>query len=181
MDPYYGRKARREGYDPFTANDCFQCLQRGMSGEFADAFVSMAWYEALRGYPQNGAERLRGVRGEALKRGAVMPFVDACRTLAMVYDILMRYGDGLEWLELAHKYARQIGDEPRRARVCAEMARFLAMKRRFEDAHEQLEEGQEIAERLDLRVRGWSCGRPRVACSSRSAAGRRRRIRWIAL
>jgi hypothetical protein len=123
-----------------------------MSGDFADAFLSMAWYEALRGYPQNGAERLRGVRSEAMKRGAVVPFVDACRTLAMLYEILMQYGDGLEWLELAHKYARQIGDEPRRARVCGEMARSLAMKGRFEDAHERLEEGQAIAERLDLRV-----------------------------
>ena len=78
--------------------------------------------------------------------------MDACRTLAMIYEILMHYADGLEWLELAHKYARQLGDEPRRARVCAEMARFLAMKGRFGEAHERITEGQAIAERLDLRI-----------------------------
>jgi tetratricopeptide (TPR) repeat protein len=152
VDPYYGRKARRERYDPFTANDCFQCLHRGMSGNFADGFIAMGLYEALRGYPENGAERLRSVRKRARDLGAILPFVDACRTLAIVYEILMKYSDGLEWLELAHKYARRIGDEPRRARVCAELARFLAAKQQFEKAHERLHEGNTIAQRLDLRI-----------------------------
>lgn len=152
VDPYYGRKARREGYDPFTANDCFQCLHRGMSGNFADGFIAMGLYEALRGYPEHGAERLRSVRKRAQDLGAILPFVDACRTLAIVYEILMKYSDGLEWLDLALKYARRIGDEPRRARVCAELARFLAAKHQFEESHQRLREGTTIAQRLDLRV-----------------------------
>jgi tetratricopeptide (TPR) repeat protein len=152
VDPYYGRKARREGYDPFTANDCFQCLHRGTTGNFADGLIAMGLYEALRGYPENGAERLRSVRKRAQDLGAILPFVDACRTLAIVYEILMKYSDALEWLELAHKYARRIGDEPRRARVCAELARFLAAKQQFEKSHERLREGNTIAQRLDLRV-----------------------------
>jgi tetratricopeptide (TPR) repeat protein len=152
VDPYYGRKARREGYDPFTANDCFQCLHRGMSGNFADGIIAMGLYETLRGYPETGAERLRSVRKEAADRGAILPFIDTCRTLAIVYEILMKYSDGLEWVELAYKYARRVGDEPRRARVCAELARFLAPKRQFQEAHERLREGNTIAQRLDLRV-----------------------------
>ncbi len=152
VDPYYGRKARREGYDPFTANDCFQCLQRGMSGNFADGLIAMGLYEALRGYPESGAERLRSVRKRAQDIGALLPFVDTCRTLAIVYEILMKYSDGLDWLECAHKYARRIGDEPRRARVCAELARFLAAKQQFEKSHERLQEGNTIAQRLDLRL-----------------------------
>ena len=152
IDPYYGRKARREGYDPFTANDCFQCLHRGMSGNFADGFIAMGLYEALRGYPETGAERLRSVRKRAQDLGAILPFVDACRTLAIVYEILMKYSDGLEWLDLALKYARRIGDEPRRARVCAELARFLAAKHQFEESHQRLREGNTIAQRLDLRA-----------------------------
>ena len=152
VDPYHGRKARREGYDPFTANDCFQCLHRGMSGNFADAIIAMGLYEALRGYPETGAERLRSIRRQAQDRGAILPFVDTCRTLAIVYEILMKYSDGLEWLELAHKYSRRIGDEPRRARVCAELARFLAAKERVQEAHDRLREGNTIAQRLDLRL-----------------------------
>lgn len=152
VDPYYGRKAKRDGLDPFTANDCYQCLNRGMSGEFADAFIAMGLYEAYRGAPGRAAGRLRSVRSQAIERHALVPFIDACRTLAIVYDMLMQYGDGLEWLELAHTQARRVGDEPRRASVCAELARFLAMKQRFDEAHARLDEGTTIAERLQLRI-----------------------------
>ena len=71
---------------------------------------------------------------------------------AIVYEILMQYADGLEWLEIAHRYAATFGDEPRRARLCAELARFLSMKQRYDEAHERVQEGLVIADRLDLDI-----------------------------
>jgi tetratricopeptide (TPR) repeat protein len=150
VDPYYGRKAQREGFDPYTANDCFQCLNRALTDEFPEGFLAMGLYEAYRGYPANGAARIRAIRKVAAERGAVIPFLDACRHLAIVYEILSQLTDALEWLEAAHQRARRIGDEPRRARLCAELARFLAYKQRYEEAHERLREGAAIAGRLHL-------------------------------
>jgi len=153
IDSLRRRQAEREPLlSRFHASDCYQCLQRGQAGDFADAHIAVAWYETLRGYPQAGAERLRHIRNAAQEAGFPLPFVDSCRTLAMVYEILMHYADALDWLERAYAVARSAGDEPRRARICAELARFFAMKGRFGEAHEKLVEAQAIVDRLEIRI-----------------------------
>lgn len=153
IDSLRRRQVEREPLlSRFHASDCYQCLQRGQAGAFADAHISIAWYEALHGFPKASAERLRQIRNTMHEAGRPLPFVDSCRTLATVYEILMHYADALDWLERAYAVARSAGDEPRRARICAELARFLAMKRRFGEAHEKVAEAQTVVDRLELRI-----------------------------
>jgi hypothetical protein len=153
IDWLQGRKVAREGnYSAYTANDCFQCLQRGATGSFLDGAIAWGLYDAYRGMPQQGAARIRTARNQARKAGRITEFIDACRTLGIVYEILMQYADGLDWLEQAYREARRFGDEPRRARLCVELARFLSTKRRMDEAHERLNEGYRVAENLNLDI-----------------------------
>jgi tetratricopeptide (TPR) repeat protein len=154
VDTQQGRKVARanaEGsftYSPFTANDCFQCLHRATP--LLNGQVDMGLYHTYWGMPQDGAEMIRSARQQAIDQSAAGTFIDACAALAVVYEILMQYADALDWLEPAHRLAATWGDEPRRARVCAELARFYAVKQRYDEAHQRVHEGLAIADRLNL-------------------------------
>ena len=154
IDTQQGRKVARVNeqgeftYSPFTANDCFQCLHR--SSEFVRGHVDLGLYHTYWGMPQDGAEMIRAARQQAIDQRSVATFIDACAALAVVYEILMQYADALDWLEHAYRLTRSWGDEPRRARVCAELARFYAVKQRYDEAHERVAEGLVIADRLSL-------------------------------
>ena len=154
MDTQQGRKVERTNaageftYSPFTANDCFQCLNRAAT--LVRGHVGMGLYNTYWGMPQDGAEMIRAARRQAGDHGEVATFIDACAALGVVYEILMHYADGLDWLERAHSSTKSWGDEPRRARVCAELARFYSTKQRFDEAHERVAEGLAIADRLSL-------------------------------
>jgi hypothetical protein len=156
VDWLQGRKVERQNrsgtwtYSPYTANDCYQCLWR--STELLHGHVALGLYDTYWGRPADGAERIRLARQQSIDGRQLGPLIDACTALGIVYEILMQYADGLEWLEIAHRYAATLGDEPRRARLCAELARFLSMKQRYDEAHERVREGLAIADRLDLDI-----------------------------
>jgi len=153
IDTNQGRKVEHEGgYSPFTANDCFQCLNRAAAAPFLHGEIDMGLYHAIRGRPERGAQLIRAARTQAWERQMPLVFVDACRSLGIVYEVLMKYADGLDWLERAHALACALGDEPRRARLCGELGRFLGEKQRFVEAHERLQEGYAIADKLALDV-----------------------------
>jgi tetratricopeptide (TPR) repeat protein len=154
IDTQQGRKVARAiesgefDYSPFTANDCFQCLNRSL--ELLRGHVDMGLYHTYWGMPQDGAEMIRAARQASIDQRHVPTFIDACTALAVVYEILMQYADALDWLEHAHGLTKSWGDEPRRARVCAELARFYATKERYDEAHGRVHEGLAIADRLNL-------------------------------
>ena len=151
FDSQRAREALRPGASTYTYNDCFQSIQRSLlDGQSADGHIAWGLYDTLRGRPQTGAERLRRVRDAALDQRGYRFFIDACRALALPYEILMHYADALDWLEQAYRLACRFGDEPRRAALCAELARFLAMKEGVAEAHEKVAEGLAIAQRLHL-------------------------------
>ncbi len=156
VDWLQGRKVERQNrsgtwtYSPYTANDCYQCLWR--STELLQGHIAFGLYDTYWGRPSDGAERIRFARQQAIDGRQLGPLIDACTALGIVYEIRMQYADGLEWLEIAHRYAVTFGDEPRRARLCAELARFLSMKQRHDEAHERVQEGLVIADRLALDI-----------------------------
>lgn len=139
----------KQHISPFTGNDCFQCLHRSMS--HLAGVIDMGLYETYWGMPGTGAERIRQARDAAIEQRAVGRMIDACLALAVVYEILMQYADALDWLEHAYALAVKLGDEPRRARLCAELSRFLAMRTRHDEADRRVREGLAVAERLGLR------------------------------
>ncbi len=150
LDAQRAREAKQPDASPYTFTDCFQCIRRSMDGTFPDGDLALGLYDTLYGMPGNGAARIRAVRTAARQARRVGAFIDACRALAIPYEITQHYTDALEWLELAYQEAKAFGDEPRRAAVCAEQARFLAMKKREDEAHAKIDEGLTIAERLRL-------------------------------
>jgi tetratricopeptide (TPR) repeat protein len=154
IDRVQGRKVKTEGhYSPFTANDCFQCLHRSLVSEtFQDGSLAMGLYEFLWGMPQSAAERIRAVRDYASKVPKPYLFVDACCALAVVYEQLQQFSDSMEWLEAANRIVKLTGDEPRRARVMAELSRFYGWKQRFDEAYQCLEEGYAICDRLQIHA-----------------------------
>ena len=156
VDWLQGRKVARQNnsgtwaYFPYTANDCYQCLNR--STTLLRGQVEMGLYETYWGHPQAGAEHIRQARQQSIDQRAIGTFIDACAALGVVYEILMQYADALDWLEKGHHLASQLGDEPRRARLCAELARFLSMKERHDEAQERVDEGLTITDRLNLQT-----------------------------
>jgi tetratricopeptide (TPR) repeat protein len=163
VDTQQGRKVARFNesealtYSPFTANDCFQCLNR--STTLLAGQVDMGLYQTYWGMPQDGAESIRSARRQSIEQRSAATSIDACTALGVVYEILMQYADALDWLEQAHRLSKSWGDEPRRARVCAELARFYSATGRHDEAHERVLEGLVIADRLsldDVRLRLFS-------------------------
>jgi hypothetical protein len=77
-------------------------------------------------------------------------FCDAAHTAGTIYDILGDYTLGLNLLGQGYDLTRHIGDDPRRARVCANLVRFLRYKKRFAEAEGRFIDGEKIAKRLDL-------------------------------
>jgi SIR2-like domain len=152
VDPMREREVRRDHISRYTGNDCFQCLHRAVCHSIPQAEIDLGLYDALMGKPLDGDERIWATRESARQKKNASVFADAGRTLAIIAEIFMNYDRGLELLEPAYQATRYIGDEPRRARVCAEQVRFLAKAHRFSEAHQKLAEGYAIADRLGLEI-----------------------------
>jgi hypothetical protein len=84
-----------------------------------------------------------------------------------IYDMIGRWDDGLTILVESAPLVRWNGDEPRRARFNALLARCLARTGYHEQAEGVVTDGLAVSERLGLRavaagnrasLGSWSCG-----------------------
>ena len=99
---------------------------------------------------------------EALKEGFSMYIMDGVLALGLVAAQTGQWKALIEWCEAVYPYVRRVGDEPRRARLCAVLGRALAFKQRDDEAERYLAEGTRIGERLRLGL---------VLAAVRAAAG----------
>lgn len=86
----------------------------------------------------------------ALAAGSGLVLCDVAIACAAVYDIVQLFGPPIEQFRRCRAIAASLGDEPRRAALCALLARFLTYAGRFDEADACLAEADAVADRLDL-------------------------------
>src|SRR5262249_44040830 len=117
---------------------------------------------AYRGEVGRAMGLLSDVTGEAIKRKAWLELCDIAIDSVVIYDIVQFYTLGARQLESLLEKAVALGDEPRRAMLCAQLGRLLTYTREFARALAMLDEAEQIAGRLGLK---------RVQLTARSARG----------
>lgn len=149
----------RENYDKVTSgelddvepDDAMRILLRAVyRGERADAAAHLARVHAYRGECAHALEMIKLYRTEFTNRRAPLLMLDAYISAATVHAMIGNWSGGLEHLDAIEPTFRHIGDEPRRARLCAQRGRFLAWAEKYEEAERHLTEGLRVAQRLQL-------------------------------
>jgi hypothetical protein len=135
----------------YADRNAFEFLARAAGeGNLPEASIDLAVVQALRGESKEADQGFRRVWAWANEAGSLRTIADAAIAAGTIYDVLGDYTGALECLELGYDLTEMFGDEPRRARLCAYLGRFLGYQRRFEEAEGRLAEGEGIAARLDL-------------------------------
>ena len=137
--------------DEADFDDAFRILTRAsMRGNRIDALGLAARTHAYRGEFPVALELVKSYRTIAVEHHHHLAIFEAFLSGAVVHTMMGNWSGGLEWLEGAYPTLKQYGDEPRRARLCAELGRFLAWAERYDDAERYLDEGLAIAHQLKL-------------------------------
>jgi hypothetical protein len=178
----FGRHLLERGYNgnDLTAEQCEEELNRGQldhiepddgfrillraayRGERLDAKAHLALGHFHRGECDRAVKSAEDFAKEALKEGFSMYIMDGVLALGLVAAQTGQWKALIEWCEAVYPYVRRVGDEPRRARLCAVLGRALAFKQRDDEAERYLAEGTRIGERLRLGL---------VLAAVRAAAG----------
>jgi hypothetical protein len=107
---------------------------------------------AYRGEVGRAIALTSSVTDEGLASNARLELCDIALASAVVYDIVQLFQGPAVQLAQCIAIAKEIGDEPRRAALCAHQARFLIYLKLFEEADAAICEADSIARRLDLRA-----------------------------
>ena len=86
----------------------------------------------------------------AVRPQAWLELCDIAIASVVVYDIVQYFTAPAEQLRLLATQAAALGDEPRRAMLCAHLGRLLTYTGHFDEADASLQEAEVIARRLDL-------------------------------
>lgn len=142
-------------FDKDEIDNAFQFLARANKLGRGQAYSDLAACYALAGSAQRAEEMISEIVDEALEKNYLVFFIDAAIAGGLVWSIAGVWSDGLKYLESARELAIRFGMEPRRARLCAHLVRFLTWKNRFGEAAARYEEGMHIAERLGMESTQW--------------------------
>jgi hypothetical protein len=104
------------------------------------------------------------VTDKALAQNATLDYCDIAIASVVIYDIVrLLFDPAAMQLRRCLGIAKELGDEPRRAILCAHLGRFLTYGGHFDEADEFLSEADRIGHRLELQP---------VLLASRAARGR---------
>ena len=95
-------------------------------------------------------ELTKTLRDKAIESKSQLLTLDSFISAAVVHSLIGNWSGGLEFLEAIYPALRHVGDEPRRARLCAQMGRFLAWAERYDEAEHYLADGLKVADQLKL-------------------------------
>ena len=121
------------------------------SGKLLAAGAQLACMLAYRGEVGKAIGLAAAVTDEALTRNATLELCDVAIASAVVYDVEQKFGPPVAQFKDCLRIAKELGDEPRRAMLCALLGRFLTSGGHFDEADEFLAEADRVARRLDLR------------------------------
>ena len=132
--------------------NAFEFLGRAYKqGGLLAAGSALAALLAYRGEVGRAMGILDVVTAEAIKREAWLELCDIAIDSVVIYDIVQIFTPGARQLEALLEKALALGDEPRRAMLCAHLGRLLTYTKEFPKAHAMLNEAEQIAERLGMR------------------------------
>jgi tetratricopeptide (TPR) repeat protein len=131
-------------------DDAFRILTRATLQGRKDAAALLARLHAYRGEYLAATAIMKRFRDAALAEGHPLAMAENIISAATVHTLIGNWSLGLEWLELYYPIAKRNGDEPRRARICAHLGRFLAWAERYDEGECILREGIAIAEKLRI-------------------------------
>lgn len=121
------------------------------SHQLLAAGAQLASVLAYRGEVGEAIALAATVTKEALRRKAWLDLCDVAIASVVIYDIVQFFRGPIEQLRRCLRIARKLGDEPRRAMLCAHLGRVLTYAGHFEQADEFINEGTRLAERLGLQ------------------------------
>lgn len=133
-------------------DNAFQYLARAVNMGHTQSYVDLAACYALMGKCKDSIELLQKVLDVAVEQRHLLLVIDCAIAGGLVWSMAGMWSHGLPYLELAREAAIRLGMEPRRARLCVHLTRFLAWKERPDDALDHYREGSGIAERLGMEA-----------------------------
>jgi NAD-dependent SIR2 family protein deacetylase/tetratricopeptide (TPR) repeat protein len=147
-----GLVARESPAEEDADQGAFQYLWRGYAlGNLLAAGGLLASVHAYRGELDEALALAAKVNQEALLAGNPLDICDVALAIAVIYDIVTLDLGADRKLAECVTLAEKIGDEPRRAMLLAQLARFLTYGGRFAEAKEALDEALRIGTRIGLR------------------------------
>ena len=133
--------------------NAFEFLARSYQEGIIPAGAQLASLLALRGEVGRGIGLASEATDQALAQKNGLAYCDVALGCFHLYDIvrLPRVIEGVvAQLQRCLAVSKELGDEPRRARVCVQLARFLTSGGHGTWADELMREAQAIGERLEL-------------------------------
>lgn len=131
--------------------NAYEFLSRSYRSGKLVAGAQLACVMAYRGQVGKAMELADAVADQALAGNATLELCDVAIAGAVIADIVQIFGPTIEQLHRCLNIAKELGDEPRRAMLCAQLGRFLIYRKRFDEAARFLVEADSIARRLALQ------------------------------
>jgi hypothetical protein len=122
-----------------------------ISGKLLAAGGQLACVFAYRGEVGKAIALASTVTDEALARNAMLELCDVAIASAVIYDIVQMFGPPIAQFRRCLRIAKELGDEPRRAMLCAHLGRFLVYGGHFDEADKFIDEADCVGRRLELR------------------------------
>ena len=133
------------------------------SGKLLVAGAQLASVLAYRGEVGKAIALTSTVTDEALARNNKLDLCDVANASVVIYDIVRLFDPAAVQLRHCVEITKLLGDEIRRAMLCAQLGRFLTYGGHFNEADEFLKEAERIGSRLALEP---------VLLASQAARGR---------
>jgi hypothetical protein len=136
----------------YADENAFEYLHRSYAeGPVLAAGGQLASLLAYRGELGRAMGLATEVTQEAVRRDSHMDLCDIGIASIVIYDIVQMFSAAADRLRRCIDLAKALGDEPRRAMLCAHLGRMLTYSRHFSEADAALEEADRIGRRLGLR------------------------------
>jgi hypothetical protein len=136
----------------YADQNAFEFLARSYKqGNLLAAGGQLASLLAYRGEVGRATALSSEVINQAAKQEAWLDVCDIAIASVVIYDVVQVFRPAAQQLRFCVEWAKKLGDEPRRALLCAHLGRLLAYARDFAAADAALLEAEAIARRLDLR------------------------------
>jgi hypothetical protein len=121
------------------------------SGKLLAAGGQLAALLAYRGEVGRAIELACTVTEAAIAQNADLELCDIGIASTVIYDIVQLFGPPIVQFRQCLDIAKRLGDEPRRAMLCAQLGRFLTYKGQFDEADESIQEAERVAQMLDIQ------------------------------
>lgn len=156
-------KSNLSEWKTYADQNAFEFLARGYKeGGILASGGALGAVMAYRGEVGRAIGLLGEVTRQAFRTEAWLDLCDIAIWSVVLYDIVQYFTAGAGQLEQCLEKATMLGDEPRRAMLCAHLGRLLTYTREFQRADMMLKEADRVAGQIGLR---------KVALTTRAARG----------